>query len=143
MSILKAGKQQIPYKYQLLASGFVGNKNKDNKLNTQKIPVVIQYLFISFYIESDEWLLNKLYLLSNDNKTTKCLTVKEFDDNNDDQVKQAFMCGKLQMNGLQNDNVIYEWNVHIDNCVNQSLQIGLINNEYLTKADVPKQIYFS
>ena len=47
------------------------------------------------------------------------------------------------MNGSQNENVMYEWSVHIDQCVSQSICIGLINKEYVTTLHSEKQTYYT
>ena len=131
MATLKALKQ-IPKRYQFLASSLT--KKYEKQLNLPNIPAIIKYLFILFYIESDEWIPNNFYLSSNQNKTIKHLK---------DEHKYSYIYGKVQMKGEQKENVIYQWSVRIDNCASQSICIGLINTEYVTFMNTEKQSYLA
>ena len=66
MSTLTALKD-IPKRYQLFVSAFT--RTHEQNLHLSAIPTMIQYLFILFYIESDEWIPNEFYKLSNNNQT--------------------------------------------------------------------------
>jgi len=123
---------KIPKRYQLLASGL--SKYYEKNLNLPVIPAIIQYLFILFYAESDEWMPNEFYLLSNNNKTIQHLKKKN---------KYSYIYGQLQMNGFQNENVIYQWSITIDRCINQSICIGLMNTECITTLKADKQMYYA
>lgn len=121
---------KIPKKYLSLATGFI----KINTNNNVNIPQMIKYLFLAFYTESDEWMPNNLFKLSNQNKTV--LHVKK--KNN-----YSYIYGTVQMKGFQSENIIYQWCIRIDRCINQSICIGLMNTEYITTLDADKQWYYA
>ena len=117
----------ISDKHKLLAIGISRN------INIGYIPIAIQSLFITYYIEYDSFIPNTAYQVSNLNTEAMHLFT----------MKYSYIYGNVIMNGSQIENIIYQWNLKINYCQNASLQFGIMNCKYEDTANEEDEIHYS
>ena len=117
----------ITNKNKLFASGFTRN------IKIQYVPLSIQMLFIIYYIEYDHFHPNPAYKLYNLNTKIKHLL----------RMKYSYIYGNVIMNGLQTENIIYQWNLQIHYSQNASLTFGIINNKHRETQNIYDDVHYA